>query len=116
MEHTGDCYETSIEGLTFLICTQPVQEDATGRSTGEWHAWSFFAYDRSLAIFPADAVPSGITAQESIAGEFGSTEDEARRAVEDKLRKVIQTKNLDGTGFYSPPGGFIYPQELPPTD
>jgi hypothetical protein len=35
------------------------------------------------------------------------------KAVENQLLKVIETKDLAGTGFYSPPAGAIYPQELP---
>jgi hypothetical protein len=112
--YRGNCFKTEVEGMAFNICTELLYDDVTGNSTGQWYARSFFAYDRSFSIFPADDVPVGIIAQESIAGEFGASEDEARRAVDEKLRTVIQTKNLDGTGFYSPPGGFTYPQELPP--
>jgi len=113
MEPVGNCYPTVIEGLTFVICTEPVREEVSGEFLGRWYAWGFFASDRSLNIFPADAVPDGSSVQESIAGDFGTTETEARRGVENTLRRVIQTKSLDGTGFYSPPGDFIYPQELP---
>jgi hypothetical protein len=97
--HRANCYETSIEGLTFLVCTRAVCDHVTGQFAGWWRAWSFFAFDRSRSIYPGDALPSGMSVQESIAGGFGATEDEARRAVEDRLRRVIRTKDLDGTGF-----------------
>jgi hypothetical protein len=109
----GNCYETTIEGSIFLVCTEPIRDERTGELSGRWHAWSFFAYDRSASIFPAGTLPPDVPVQESIAGGVGDTEDEARCAVENSLRRVIQTKNLDGTGFYSPPGNFIYPQGLP---
>src|SRR5262245_61739885 len=111
-DYPGGCYETVIEGRIFTICTKRDRDEPGGKPTGEWYAWCFFAYDRSLSIFPADAVPQGVKTRESIAGASGDAEDEARRAVEEKLRRVIKTKSLDGTGFYSPPGGFTYPQEL----
>ncbi len=115
-DHYGDCYPTVIEDLTFNICTEALCDDRTGSFSGQWRAWSFFAYDRSLTIFPADAVPHGLEVTESIAGNVGDTENEARRAVENTLRRVIHTRKLDGTGFYSPPVGLIYPQEFPDPD
>src|SRR5262249_61847315 len=90
-EDAAGPYECLIEGQTFLICTEQGRHDLSGEYTGRWHAWCFFAYDRSLNIFPAGAVPEAVVAQESIAGESGASEDEARRAVEDRLRKVIQS-------------------------
>lgn len=106
-------HKEEIEGQTFVICTERILDDRTGEFTGRWYAWSFFAYDNALNIFPAGAVPKDLNAQESIAGEHWDSEVEARLAVADTLRRVIQTRCLDGTGFYSPPGDFVYPQELP---
>lgn len=103
-------YPTVIDGRTFIICTERDIDD--GSSNDSWRAWCFFAFDRLVNIYPADDIPKGAVTQESIAGEFGESEEEARSAVELTLRKVIQTRNLDGTGFYSPPGDFIYPQDL----
>lgn len=115
-DHVGDCYLTEIEGRTFAICTERERDESSGVLSGRWRAWSFFAYDRSRNIFPADAIPKGVEAQESIAGESGDTEAQARRAVEDRLLKVISDKCLDGTGFFSPPGNLTYPQGLPDTE
>lgn len=112
----GKCYPTVIEGKTFLICTERAYEEHSKKLSDNWRAWSFFAYDRHMNVFPADAVPAGACAQESIAGEAGESEDAAREAVENRLRDVIRTRKLDGTGFYSPPGDFVYPQELPEED
>jgi len=107
-------HPTNVEWRTFLICTQRNNEDDSCH--GEWRAWCFFAYDRDVNIYPADSVPDGCVVQETIAGAGGASEDEARQAVEDILRRVIQTRNLEGTGFYSPPGDFTYPQGRFPPD
>jgi hypothetical protein len=112
-EQVGDAYPVEIEGRTFVICTQRQDSASDGKHSHPWQAWSFFAYDRALRFFPADAVPADVQAQESIVGGYGETEDEARRAVESRLRTAMQNRSLEGTGFYSPPGGFIYPQGMP---
>jgi hypothetical protein len=109
----GGGYLAIIEGRQFTICTEELYEEASDRLSGQWHAWSFFAYDREMNIYPAGFVPAGVTVQESIAGETRDTELAARAAVEAKLRAVIQSKDLDGTGFYSPPADRIWPQEFP---
>jgi hypothetical protein len=109
----GESFQATIEGRTFIICTEELYEDASDRLSGQWHAWSFFAYDREMNIYPADSVPVGVRAQESIAGETRDSEASARAAVEERLRKVIRSKCLDGTGFYSPPADRIWPQEFP---
>ncbi|HEY2588546.1 MAG TPA: hypothetical protein VGI81_22585 [Tepidisphaeraceae bacterium] len=111
--HSGSPGKTLIEGRSFLICTEALYEEASDQLSGKWHAWSFFAYDRDMNIYPADAVPGGVTAQESIAGESRDTEEAARNAVEQKLKVLIRSKSLDGTGFYSPTAGRIWPQEFP---
>jgi hypothetical protein len=103
-------FQTTIDGRTFEICTRITEGEDL--SSGQWFAWIFFAYDNVLNIYPADNVPQGIATHESIVGESGESEEEARLAVENKLRRVIQTKSLDGSGFYSPPAGKIYPQEF----
>lgn len=108
-----EVFQATIEGRTFTICTEELYEDASDRLSGQWHAWSFFAYDREMNIYPADSVPAGVRAQEGIAGETRDSEASARAAVEEKLRKVIRSKCLDGTGFYSPPADRIWPQEFP---
>lgn len=110
----GSMYRTVIEGRTFVICTER-NYDYAGHPGG-WRAWCFLAYDRFVNIFPADTVPDDVVVQESIAGESASTEDEARLAVEETIRTVMRTRNLDGTGFYSPPGGFVYPQGIRPPE
>jgi hypothetical protein len=112
----GECgkgYPTEIEGATFLICTEREPDEKEAGLLGRWRAWSFFAYDETRRIYPADAVPENLQTQESIAGASGTTESEARQAVEQKLRKAILNACLDGTGFYSPPAGRTYPQEFP---
>jgi hypothetical protein len=90
-----------------------MREDDGGGFTRQWRAWSFFAYDNSMTIYPADSVPGDVKTQETIAGEIADSEDEARSAVEETLRRVVRTKSLEGTGFYSPPADLIYPQEFP---
>ena len=109
----GGAFQPIIGGQRFTICTEALYEGASDRLSGQWHAWCFFAYDRAMNIYPADGVPSGVSAQESIAGETRDSEAEARAAVEEKLLAVIRTKKLDGTGFYSPPADRTYPQEFP---
>ena|ERR1700722_19104564 len=111
--HLGDAYPTVVEGLTFLICTDALYDTASGRLSGEWRAWSFFAYDRAHHIYPAGKPPAGVETVESIVGGSGDSEHAARFAVEKKLRTAIVTKNLEGTGFYSPPAGIVYPHGLP---
>lgn len=106
-------FEVEISGRKFLVCTKPTDEE--DRFLGEWYAWCFFAYDHQRNIYPADSIPDGVETQESIAGEFGDTEETARKSVENVLRRVLETKSLDGTGFYSPPGGLTFPQDrFPP--
>jgi hypothetical protein len=63
-------------------------------------------------IYPADSVPARVRTQESIASETRDTESAARAALEEKMRAIIQSKSLDGTGFYSPPADRIWPQEF----
>jgi len=104
-------YSVTIDGRTYEICTR--ETDPEDRFLGNWFAWTFFAYDEALEIYPADAVPRNIPAQESILGKHGASQEDARQAVEEKLRQVIQTRSLDGTGFFSPPANRIYPQEFP---
>ncbi len=104
---------TEIEGRQFLICTE--QSGDEDRFLGSWRAWCFFAYDSKANIYPAESIPDGIVAQESIVGEFGNTEEAACQAVTQVLRRVVATRSLDGTGFFSPPAGFTYPQDrFPP--
>jgi len=105
-------FQTEIGGRQFLICTE--RTDDQDRFLGEWHAWCFFAYDSNVNVYPADLVPEGVVAQESIAGGFGNTEEAARQAVEQTLRRVGSTRNLAGTGFYSPPARRTYPQDFVP--
>jgi hypothetical protein len=109
----GNRYATLIDGQTFFICTEREYEEDSDKLSNRWRAWSFFAYDRSINIYPVDSVPTGIRAQQSIAGDEGESEDAARKAVEARLRKVIRTRKLDGTGFYSPSADRVYPQEFP---
>lgn len=109
----GGVSRTTIAGRLFTICTEALYEEASDRLSGQWRAWCFFAYDRGRNIYPAEGVPAGVRAQESIVGETRDSEEAARHAVEEKLTAVIWSKSLDGTGFYSPPGDFVYPQELP---
>jgi hypothetical protein len=102
-------FSVPIDSRTYEICYRKTEpEDRL-----PWFAWTFFAYDEELNIYPADDVPQNVKAQESILGEFGAGQEVARQAVENKLRRVIQTRTLDGTGFFSPPSGKIYPQEFP---
>ena len=101
-------FETEIDGRTFSICTE---RDLDVPGDREWHAWCFFAYDKELNIYPADTIPEGVRTQESIAGGSGKSQEESRAAVEKKLRTVMETKKLDGMGFYSPPADRTYPPE-----
>ena len=111
-ESTG-VFRVIIEDRTYTICTEALYEEASDRLSGQWQAWSFFAYDREMNAYPADSVPAGVKAQESIAGETRDSESAARAAVEAKLRAMIQSKSLAKTGFYSPPAERIWPHEFP---
>jgi hypothetical protein len=109
----GDAFHVTIDGRVFTINVEAEYEEASDKLSGKWHAWSFFAYDRELNIYPADDVPAGVRAQESISGETRESKAAARTAVEEKLRAVIRTKSLEGTGFYSPPADRVWPHEFP---
>lgn len=111
--HIEGIFPTVIEGKTFDICTEALYREASEELSGEWHAWCFFAYDREINIYPPDSVPVGVSTQESIAGETRTSQDAAVAAVEESLKRVIKSRSLDGTGFYSPPADKVYPQEFP---
>lgn len=112
-EQGGNCYAFFIKGRTFTICTERIRSDLTGELAERWKAWCFFAYDEARNIFPANALPDGIKTIESITGEVGLSEKQALQAVERRLREVIATKDLDGTGFFSPAANKTWPQEFP---
>jgi hypothetical protein len=100
--------EVTINGMQFGLQAEYIEG-----YDSDWRAWCFFAYDKDVNIYPADEVPPGILTHESIAGENGSSEAEALQRLEAKLREVIASRSLEGTGFYSPPADKIYPQEFP---
>jgi hypothetical protein len=112
MDQSGDLAEVIIGEKCFTICTEPEQHWLTGEHNGLWNAWCFFAYDSSIEIYPAGGVPNGVNAQESIVGESGVSVNDAIEKVIEKLTAIIGTRSLEGTGFYSPPAGRIYPQEF----
>jgi hypothetical protein len=110
-----DLDRIEIGGRSFLICAEPLYEESGERLSGEWHAWCFFAYDAARNVYPAEDSPAGIPTTESVAGETGPTASAARRKVAERLRTVIRTRDLGGTGFFSPPAGKTWPQDFAPT-
>lgn len=112
-ERSEDGYRATIDGRTFCIYAEALYEAASEELSGKWHAWSFFAYDCEMNVYPADAVPPGVETQETMAGETRDSEAAACAAVEERLRTVARTRSLEGTGFYSPPADRVYPQEFP---
>jgi|SRR6185437_3870856 len=112
----GDSHEITIDGAQYLISLEALYKEASIELSGEWHAWCFFAYDRETNIYPANAVPSGITAQQSIVGATADSARKALAAVVEKLKNAIQSKRLDGTGFYCPASDMTYPQDLTSKD
>lgn len=116
LDCVGGMGEVIIDGKRFLVCSEALYKDASLELSGEFHAWCFFAYDNDINIYPANAVPTGIAAQESIAGASADSESGARAAVAEILENVIRTRCLDGTGFYCPASDMTYPQDLTSKD
>lgn len=116
VEEPGDSHEIAIEGRQFLICLEALYKEASVELSGEWHAWCFFAYDKEFNIYPANAVPSGIATQQSIAGATADSGRNALAAVVEKLKNAIRSRRLDGTGFYCPASDMVYPQDLTSKD
>ena len=112
----GDSHEITIDGAQYLISLEALYKEASVELSGEWHAWCFFAYDKEINIYPADAVPRGIGAQESIAGATADSGRKAIAGVVEKLKNAIRTRCLDGTGFYCPASDMTYPQDLTSKD
>jgi hypothetical protein len=112
LDDPGDLHRVVIEGRAFIICTERLYKEASEEFSGEWHAWCFFAYDKDINIYPAGDIPIGVRATESIAGKTANNEEDALAGVEQKLKNVMRTRSLDGTGFLSPKG-YVYPQEMP---